>query len=284
MNLISKTNPISVDVGIGGLWVRLRTTSPQFVTEMSTRFAGFLGVVPQPDYVFDIELLPDSDDDTDEIETGDLDLRDLAQVCRHGTRWQIRRGDFFAEWDPQARQGWAQMVLSPYPLDSVIRILHTLILAEQGGMLMHASSVALDGRGWVCTGVSGAGKTTISRLSEGRGHILTDEMSFIRPEQDQYFIYGTPFSGELARPGENLRVPLAGIFLLSKGPDNLIEELSPADAVRALMANILYFAKDDALTSRVFDNAIALAAQVPVRRLTFTPDTRVWDLISELPS
>jgi hypothetical protein len=45
------------------------------------------------------------------------------------------------------------------------------------------------------------------------------------------------------------------------------------------MANILYFARDDALTARVFDNAIALASRVPVRRLTFVPDSRVWDLI-----
>ena len=44
------------------------------------------------------------------------------------------------------------------------------------------------------------------------------------------------------------------------------------------MANILYFAKDDALTAKVFDNAIALAAGVPVNRLTFFPDQRVWEL------
>ena len=53
------------------------------------------------------------------------------------------------------------------------------------------------------------------------------------------------------------------------------------EAIRALMANTLYFARDDALTTRVFDNAIAMAAQVPVRRLTFAPDARVWDLIDD---
>lgn len=62
-------------------------------------------------------------------------------------------------------------------------------------------------------------------------------------------------------------------------PDSRIDDLSPAEAIRAVMTNILYFAKDKALTAKVFDNAIALAACIPVRRLTFFPDARVWDMI-----
>lgn len=266
-----------MDIGIGGLWVRLRTDSAIFIAEMAGRFHGFLGQVVQPDHVFDIELIPGNADDDD---TGDAD-QDTVQVTRLGGSWQVRRGDFLAQWDPHLRHGHARMAPSPYSLDSVIRILHTLILAEQGGMLMHASSVAWGGRAFAFTGVSGAGKTTISRLCPEDGHILTDEMSFIRPDGDRYFAHGTPFSGELGRPGENLSAPLAGVFLLAKGPENRIDPLSPTEAVRALMANILYFARDDALTARVFDNAIALAARVPVRRLTFVPDARVWDLIGK---
>ena len=269
------------DIGIGGVWVRLRTDSPAFIAELSERFAGFLGEVAQPDHVFDIELI-DSPFGGNQHASGSVE-DDIVNVTRNGPLWEVRRGDFQAQWDPVLRHGHARMVPSPYSLDSVIRILHTLILAEQGGMLMHASSVALNGRAWVCTGVSGAGKTTISRLAPPHAHILTDEMSFIRPEDGRYAVHGTPFSGELGRPGENLSAPLAGVFLLAQGPENRIDQLSQAEAVRALMANILYFARDDALTARVFDNAIALAAQVPVRKLTFFPDSRVWDLIGNQP-
>jgi hypothetical protein len=276
MNAVAAHAPGTLDIGIGGLWVRLRTDSPSFVAEMSSRFAGFLGHALKPDHVFDVELIPFPEDDD---HAGVDAHEDAVQVTRNGQLWQVRRGDFFAQWDPRLRHGHARMVPSPYSLDSVIRILHTLILAEQGGMLMHASSVAWGGRSFVFTGVSGAGKTTISRLCPPDAHILTDEMSFIRPQEEGYFAHGTPFSGELGRPGENLNAPLSGVFLLAKGPENRIDTLSPAEAVRALMANILYFARDDALTARVFDNAIALAECVPVRRLTFYPDAHVWDFI-----
>ena len=260
------------DIVIGGVCIRLRTGSVPFIAGVADRFRGFLQPVVAPDHVLEVTLSEPT------IAVGDA-VDDEVQVTREGPFWQIRRGDFLAQWDPRTRHGHVRMVPSPYSLDSVIRILHTLILPEQGGMLMHASSVAWGGRAFVFTGVSGAGKTTISRLCPADAHILTDEMSFIRPRDGAYVAHGTPFSGELGRPGENLSAPLAGVFLLAQGPHNRIDPLSPTEAVRALMANILFFAHDDALTARVFDNAIALAAAVPVRRLTFVPDARVWDLI-----
>lgn len=278
MNAVAKDPQGTLDIGVGGLWVRLRTGSPAFAAEMSGRFDGFLGQAARPDHIFDVELVPYPQED----EAGVDAHADQVRVTRDGPLWQVQRGDFFAQWDPRLRHGHARMVPSPYSLDSVIRILHTLILAEQGGMLMHASSVAWGGRAFVFTGVSGAGKTTISRLCPPDAHILTDEMSFLRPGDGGYRAHGTPFSGELGRPGENLSAPLAAVFLLAQGSHNRIDVLTPAEAVRALMANILYFARDDALTTRVFDNAIALAGRVPVRRLTFLPDARVWDLIGRL--
>jgi hypothetical protein len=66
---------------------------------------------------------------------------------------------------------------------------------------------------------------------------------------------------------------------LRQGPENLIEELPVAEQVRGLLANTLFFANDPDLVQAVFASAVELAARVPVRRLTFLPDQRVWDLI-----
>jgi hypothetical protein len=131
----------------------------------------------------------------------------------------------------------------------------------------------------VFTGVSGAGKTTISRLAPPDAQVLTDEISYVRKEADGYAAYGTPFAGELARPGERLRAPLAAIYLLAQGSENRIDEVPAADAVRGLLGNILFFAEDAALVQAVFRAALDCAERLPVKRLTFLPDARVWELI-----
>ena len=142
-----------------------------------------------------------------------------------------------------------------------------------------AASVVRNGRAFLFAGVSGAGKTTISRLAPTDATLLTDEISYIRREGDGYIAYGTPFAGELAQPGENVRAPLGGLYLLAQGPGNRIDCVSDADAVRLVLASVLFFANDSELVGQVFDSVCELVKTVPVRRLTFVPDSRVWELI-----
>jgi hypothetical protein len=45
------------------------------------------------------------------------------------------------------------------------------------------------------------------------------------------------------------------------------------------MRNILFFAEDRNLVEKLLATACDFVARVPIRRLTFYPDTRVWDEI-----
>jgi ABC-type multidrug transport system ATPase subunit len=58
-----------------------------------------------------------------------------------------------------------EQTINPFSLDSVLRILHTLLLAREGGFLLHASSAIRNGSAFLFSGVSGAGKTTMARLA-----------------------------------------------------------------------------------------------------------------------
>jgi len=90
---------------------------------------------------------------------------------------------------------------------------------------------------------------------------------------------GTPFAGELGVPGKNISAPIGAVYLLAKAARNRIDPVEPADAVRRLLRNILFFAHDDEMVRLVFDSACAFVATVPVFQLSFFPDQRVWDLI-----
>jgi hypothetical protein len=160
-----------------------------------------------------------------------------------------------------------------------MRIVHTLVLAKQGGFLLHSASAIRNGKAFLFAGVSGAGKTTISRLAPPDATLLTDEISYVRERDDGYIAFGTPFTGELARLGENCSAPVAALYLLAQGPENRIEPLGAAEAGRGLLANMLFFAEDPELVHWAFEAACEFVDRVPVYRLTFVPDARVWELI-----
>ena len=198
---------------------------------------------------------------------------------------------------------------------------------------LRSKSVSKPCRAFLFAGVSGAGKTTISRLAPADVVLLTDEISYVRRREqgignreqgignreqgrgesergntlgaqnntprrtDQiesiapslfpgpyslfpaFEAFGTPFAGELARIGENLRAPVAALYLLVQGAGNRFEEVSQAEAARALLQNILFFAQDEELVRLVSQSAFDFVSRVPVRRLVFAPDARVWELI-----
>ena len=110
------------------------------------------------------------------------------------------------------------------------------------------------------------GRTPSSARPPGRAH--------------GYLAFGTPFAGELARLGENLRAPLAAVYLLAQGPENRIEPVAPAEAVRAMLRNILFFAHDDELVQLLFRAVFDFVTAVPVQRLVFIPDARAWEMIA----
>ena len=254
-------------VEIGGIPIALSTSDDRFLDLLRQRYEGFLSASP-PEFELQFDLAdmgPVSDDD--------------VRVRRDGDDWLLSRGDFSARWNARTGRGSVRQNTNPYSLDSVLRILHSLILAERGGFLLHAASAVCERHAYLFSGVSGAGKTTMTRLAPPDITLLTDEISYLRPSAHGYAAFGTPFAGELAQSGENCSAPIAALFFLEQGPENRIDELPPADAVRRLMRNILFFAEDRGLVEKLLATACDFVMRVPIRRLTFYPDSRVWDTV-----
>jgi hypothetical protein len=256
-------------IEIGGLPIRFHSKDPAYFAMLQDRYTGFVNCSSIPALEIEIILVPPLPPDPEE----------LVRVKHRAGLWSIQRSDFRAGLDLAARRGWIRQPAHPYATDCVLRILHTLLLADQGGFLLHSASAQRNGRAHLFFGPSGAGKSTILRLAPPDATLLTDEVSYLRREGERFVAHGTPFTGELDRSGENISASLAALYSLVQGRENRIEPMPSVEAVHAVLESILFFADDLDLVNRVFHSACELVARVPVYRLTFLPDTRVWELI-----
>lgn len=269
--VISEVEQHSLVIEIGGMPVRVNTTDAAFLDLLQGRYAGYVNSSEETEaeIEFDVNL----------IAPRAVDPEADVRVTQQAGRWILRRGDFLAEWEPAARRGWIRQAANPYSIDAVLRIVHTLVLARRGGFLLHSASAIRNGKAFLFAGVSEAGKTTISRLAPHDVTLLTDEISYVRQSGNGYAAFGTPFTGELAKLGENVSAPVAALYLLAKGRENRIDPIAAGEAARALLGNLLFFAEDEELVQATFHSAFEFVSCVPVSRLTFVPDARVWELI-----
>jgi hypothetical protein len=267
--LTTEVERLNLVIEIGDMPVRVHTTDPNFLAMLQDRYSGFVSSCERAEIEFDVDLNP----------PGGAYSTAPVRVTQRLGRWTLERGDFRAEWEPALRTGWIRQTANRYSIDAVLRIVHTLVLARQGGFLLHSASAIRNGKAFLFAGVSEAGKTTISRLAPPDATLLTDEISYVRKQDAGYVAFGTPFTGELAKLGENVSAPLAALYLLAKGKENRIDPIPPGEAARSLLANLLFFAEDEELVQSVFRSAFDFVSWVPVSRLTFVPDARVWELI-----
>ena len=257
-----------VTVEIGGIPIQLHTSDPDFRRVIEERYAGFLDPSAVPACRFEIQL-------TSNHVPADEDV----SVFKRGSTWCLQRGDFRAEWDLRRREGWIRQCANPYSIDSVLRITHSLLLAMEGGFQVHASSAIRNGRAFLFAGVSGAGKTTTVKLAPPDAVVLTDEISYVRRIESGYRAYGTPFAGEMARPGANATAPVQRVCLLKQSLQNRLRPVRRSDAIRALMRHVLFFAQDNELVARVLDSVVHFVSSVEVMEMEFTPDHRAWESI-----
>jgi hypothetical protein len=258
----------SVVVEIGGAPVRLLVDDHSFLQLVRDRYQDFLGSDSGDAIDLTVHVAPRADSEQEDI-----------RVTRDSDQWSAERWDFRLQWSFESKYGSLEQARTAYSLDAALRILHTLLLAGQGGFLLHAASAIRNGRAHLFFGPSGSGKTTLARLAPRDTTLLTDEISYVRRDAQKYMAYGTPFFGELAKPGKNVSAPITALYELVKAPANRLTSVKPGEGIRAVLESVLFFAEDANLGTKVFQTVCDLVSQLPVYRLEFVPDQTVWDLV-----
>jgi hypothetical protein len=154
-------------------------------------------------------------------------------------------------------------------------------LRANGGLVLHGTAAEVDGRGIICTGVSGVGKSTIARLLDAAGAtVLTDERSVVRQwptpvsgaavPSAGFRVHGSPWPSS-ANLACNASAPLRRIYFLEHGETERITPLSP----RAAFARLIHVATIPWHDPLLFDPCLrtveTLLQSVPCAVLTFRP-------------
>ena len=111
-------------------------------------------------------------------------------------------------------------------------------LLRDDTLLMHGSTVAVDGIAYLFTAACGTGKSTHTRLwREVFGHravMINDDKPFLRISGNGIVACGSPWSGKHGLD-TNTAAPLGGICILSRGTEIVIRRIGPEDAAAMLL-------------------------------------------------
>ncbi len=164
-----------------------------------------------------------------------------------------------------------------HPLGSLLMV---YMAHFTGGLLIHASGVSDLSNGYLFTGVSGIGKTTMSRLWKEKGaHIINDDRLWLHKCDNQWHIFNTPMLYYAQTP---VMAPLTKAFILMQTPQNQQKIIAGSQGALRLMSNCIQHFYDKDMTAIHLDRIIEISSKIPIIELGFKPTTEVVGFIRNL--
>lgn len=166
-------------------------------------------------------------------------------------------------------------------LNLFIMVAYGQAILSYNTLLLHASVVMREGRGFAFLGKSGTGKSTHSRLwlryIQG-SQLLNDDNPAVRIlDSNQIIIYGTPWSGKTSCY-RNCGVELQGLVRLRQSSGNQWTRVQEKDALLAVLPSCTSIRWNRELFAKMIDILEIILENVPVGLLNCLPDQAAADL------
>lgn len=166
-------------------------------------------------------------------------------------------------------------------LNDFIMLSFIYSIAFAGGVLVHASCVAIGDRGVAFVGPSGIGKSTHSRLWLRHipgTRLLNDDQPVLRLMPDGAVkLYGSPWSGKTSCY-VNEGVRLEALFRMEQSAENRIDRMSGVDTFRTLLGFTSLIVRDGITFAAISGTLARLAGIVPMFVLYNKPDKEAAEL------
>jgi hypothetical protein len=149
-------------------------------------------------------------------------------------------------------------------------------------LLIHSSAVIRNGKGYIFTGKSGSGKSTVTTLCAG-SQVLNDEIALIDFSGEQAIVSDTPFNGFFPTKVEG-SAPLTAVMLLKQAPFHRLSRTASAESIKTLSREIIPpMGLETPLSPTVYwdmlDYAKKVSDAVPLYSMEFLPDPGFWECI-----
>lgn len=166
-----------------------------------------------------------------------------------------------------------------YPLGELLMI---NLLSQGRGILTHSCALENNGEGMLFVGSSGAGKSTIAGLGINKKgvKILSDDRVIIRKRGDCFFMYGTPWHGDI-KAYSSEAIFLEKIFFLRHAKKNTIKKITPVAATSRLIVCSFPTFWDKKGMEFTLKFCSELAQNIPSYELGFVPDESVLDFVKD---
>lgn len=192
----------------------------------------------------------------------------IAQDFSHVDLWTLRE-------ETASGTGWVPMKI----LNPLVELCLLTRLAREGGLLLHSAGVLAPTGGYIFTGASGTGKSTLSGFFDACGaSVLSDKRMIIRKKGAAFVIHGTPWigSGAYAKNESGL---LTELFCISHGPQHQLESLPPSAVLARILPQCFLPHWDRTAMESTLTFLGDLMAHVPCQRLAFAKRPDVVDYV-----
>ena len=161
-----------------------------------------------------------------------------------------------------------------FVLGNATMIAYAYATADKKTVLMHASVVSLEGRGYLMTAPSGTGKSTHTRLWRqcfDQCELVNDDNPVVRIEQGKAMVYGSPWSGKTPCY-RNVCHPVGAYVRLFQEPENNIHPYQPLEAYAMLLPAMSCMVWDKRMQTGVSKTVAEMVRLNPMYRLGCRPD------------